>query len=432
MQDYIIHTSSRFPTFTVSNLLNTALSHGVSIKTAEDSLKIGVTPNSAFLNFKFATDEDAKLVASKSIVVKSISKHIFTASNWEEILEFANKYEHSYNNGSFAIRIETYNKKLQQDQQMPYINQLISALKLNSKVDIKNPDTKIMIFMDFEDSTSEKPHRIQLSTYLGEGNFEFPDKFTLKKRSFINKTSMESTLALHSAVHGLAGPGRLIYDPFCGSCSILVAAASLGSLVVGSDLDMKAMTEQGYKEEKDISIRANFVQYGLESRLIGVARANFLEDRLIPKNLDAIVTDPPYGIREKIVAESGLSPLHPLLLHLYEFASKHLKIGGRLVYWLPCGYDLNVERDLPKISTMKVVSNCQQYLNSRYCRHLITLEKTNEDENAKVVFENYEASWLKVHDIVFKPNEEKDRHVRKKMLKAQGKRKENLNLQGTA
>jgi tRNA G10 N-methylase Trm11 len=40
-------------------------------------------------------------------------------------------------------------------------------------------------------------------------------------------------------------------------------------------------------------------------------------------NIDAIITDPPYGIREKVVSDF----LMTLLIKLFDFSRKNLKIG---------------------------------------------------------------------------------------------------------
>jgi tRNA (guanine10-N2)-methyltransferase len=134
-------------------------------------------------------------------------------------------------------------------------------------------------------------------------------------------------------------------------------------------------------------------------------RCDFLQDNLrtcVPF-LDAIVTDPPYGIREKQIAED-ISPLLPLLLKLYEFAARALKLGGRLVYWLPCGYNMNVGTQLPTHPALRLIAHSQQSLGSRYCRELVTIEKAAEVD-AQVTFAAPDASWLKVRQLVFTPFE---------------------------
>jgi hypothetical protein len=44
---------------------------------------------------------------------------------------------------------------------------------------------------------------------------------------------------LHTVSQGLCKPGSLVYDPFVGTGSLIVACAHFGSYVIGSDLDWK-------------------------------------------------------------------------------------------------------------------------------------------------------------------------------------------------
>ena len=48
---------------------------------------------------------------------------------------------------------------------------------------------------------------------------------------------MDSELSLISANQALIKPGFLMYDPFVGTGSFLVAAAYFGAFVLGSDID---------------------------------------------------------------------------------------------------------------------------------------------------------------------------------------------------
>lgn len=36
-------------------------------------------------------------------------------------------------------------------------------------------------------------------------------------------------------------PGNIVFDPFCGTCSILISATALGAICVGGDLDIKIL-----------------------------------------------------------------------------------------------------------------------------------------------------------------------------------------------
>ncbi|EAY03249.1 MGC78809 protein, putative [Trichomonas vaginalis G3] len=404
MNRYIFHLTLRNENFVISDLIALAQSLNIEMKLEDPTLKIGVPPPSFFIVLLFNTDEDAKLFASKSIVTKACARLYCDGPDFAPILSFAEKFEHQIGDETYSIKVETFGRRISNEDRLNYINQLIPALRLSSNVDLKNPKHTIVVYIRRvpEQKSTITEERYYFGIQLAKGAFEMPDKYSLKTRKFINKTSMESSVAIHACVQGLAGPGKIVYDPFVGSGSLLIAAASLGAYALGSDYDMKSMTQQGPEKKDGVSIPDNFKQYGLLDRFLGIFRLDFLSDNLrydkMPK-LDAIVTDPPYGIREKQRSDAP-SPLLPLLLRLYEVAAVCLKVGGRLVYWLPTGYDFDADKDLPKHPALKLVSICQQVLMSRYCRQLVTLEKTHE-ETAKVEFEIGDQSFLKVRALVF-------------------------------
>ena len=117
---------------------------------------------------------------------------------------------------------------------------------------------------------------------------------------------MDPTLALLMANLATVKIGSMVLDPFVGTGSLLLAAAEFGGYVAGSDIDyltLHARTRPSRKGQKkraeDESMVANFDQYGLTDRYLGVIASDFsicpLRD--VPW-LDCIITDPPYGIRE--------------------------------------------------------------------------------------------------------------------------------------
>ncbi|CAN0490404.1 unnamed protein product, partial [Hapterophycus canaliculatus] len=60
---------------------------------------------------------------------------------------------------------------------------------------------------------------------VAEGNRELVAAFDLKKRPYLGPTSMDNELALVMANMALAGKGKLCFDPFVGTGSILVVRA---------------------------------------------------------------------------------------------------------------------------------------------------------------------------------------------------------------
>ena len=60
-------------------------------------------------------------------------------------------------------------------------------------------------------------------------------------------------------------PGSLVFDPYCGTGSLLLAAARFGSTVVGGDIDIRVI-KLGKRNPKTGAVEdnfSNFEQYGL-------------------------------------------------------------------------------------------------------------------------------------------------------------------------
>ncbi|KAK8893507.1 tRNA methyltransferase 11 [Tritrichomonas musculus] len=452
MPRYLVHAPLQNKTFIYSELLASARYLNIDLKFENPNLKIGEELNSPFFACVLPSDEDAISLAKRSPAIQSVSHLLADGINFDEFYQNCNKIasEHDINDGSFAVRVETCSKKLTNELRVQYIHELVENLHITSKVDLKNPDKTVILFLNYEERGDSAPLHIYAGVFMCNGNSKFVSNFPLNKRKFINTTSMEPSIALLSASQGLCGPGKITYDPFCGSGSLLVASASLGSHVIGSDYDLSSM----YKNDNDW-VGLNFDQYGLKGKFIDVFRCDVLTDVFrFNRCLDAIVTDPPYGIREKCVSKKKKSskkssenpndddaanekedanannndndeppsPLLPLLLRLYALAARGLRLGGRLVFWLPCAYNLDAEAELPKQKALKLISNSRQTLSARYCRHLITYEKIDDSEeavNSKVEFNAMNASFLKLRDLVFQhfENTGKNRRERKKFAK---------------
>jgi tRNA (guanine10-N2)-methyltransferase len=103
-------------------------------------------------------------------------------------------------------------------------------------------------------------------------------------------------LAFVMASLGKVRKGSVVYDPFVGTGSILVACALRGAgHVVGSDIDIRVLRGKGPGR----TIGANFAQFGLtRPELLRTDNAVYPRHFRSHRPLyDAIVTDPPYGIR---------------------------------------------------------------------------------------------------------------------------------------
>ncbi|KAM3956281.1 LOW QUALITY PROTEIN: tRNA (guanine(10)-N(2))-methyltransferase homolog [Aphomia sociella] len=311
-------------------------------------------------------------------------------------------------NKSFKVEVETFCKHFSMPEKVAKIESF-SYLPLEGTVKLKNPDVTLAYFefygMDPND-VPEKPHDF-FGKWVTDGQRDLIQHLSLKKRQFIGNTSMDAQLSIIMANQAQVKSGDLLLDPFVGSGSLLVAAAHFGAYVLGSDIDFMMLhartrpTRVGQKErKKDESIRSNMRQYGTESRYVDVIVSDFsLPNWHQRLKLDAIITDPPYGVREpteKIGIERDnytLSDEHLVnhvpskvdygLPHIYSdllnFAARHLELGKRLVCWYPLVREEYKEEHLPWHPCLKLIANSEQVLSKLTARRLLTYEKIQND-----------------------------------------------------
>ncbi|KII61314.1 tRNA (guanine(10)-N2)-methyltransferase [Thelohanellus kitauei] len=132
-------------------------------------------------------------------------------------------------------------------------------------------------------------------------------RYSLKTRPFIGNSSLDPLLSFVAVNIAQVRPASFIIDPFVGSGSIPVAAAHFGALSFGSDYNMalilgetKPVVQNKKTRDNDECIDKNFAHYNLDGFLGAVACDIFHPSFRITSIFDAVITDPPYGVREKI------------------------------------------------------------------------------------------------------------------------------------
>eukprot|EP00727_Mastigamoeba_balamuthi_P004014 m51a1_g1361 hypothetical protein (510) ;mRNA; f:393058-394748 len=250
---------------------------------------------------------------------------------------------------------------------------------------------------------------VYLGRRVAKGSRGLPELYSLSRREYIGSTSMNPELALIMANQALVAPGSLVYDPFVGTGSLLVACAHFGGLGFGSDISAAVLrgregpNSAASREGKDV--RSNFAQYGLSHRLLDLVALDHSRRPVdFREMLDAIVCDPPYGVRagarkvgkkersaarrardeRKAAALEQAGGHHisqcvsyevpEMLADLLDSAARNLAVGGRLVYWLPSTVDFR-EEHVPSHPCLRLVSSSLQQITLRWGRRLVTMEK---------------------------------------------------------
>lgn len=232
------------------------------------------------------------------------------------------------------------------------------------------------------------------------------ETFSLKKRAYLGPTSMEAEMAFLMANQGLAGPKTLVLDPFVGTGSILLPCAVFGAKCMGGDIDYFSL-----KGKKGKTPFSSFDQYSLSHpdllRLDFSPAGRCLREPL-GGMFDAIICDPPYGIRagakksgssnpEKVkpipkellrdhIPQTQQYDTTELMCDLADSAARFLRLGGRLVYLLPVLQTEYMERHLVSHPCLKIVANCEQKLRFPLSRRLVTMVKVTEYDYSKADF----------------------------------------------
>jgi tRNA (guanine10-N2)-dimethyltransferase len=208
---------------------------------------------------------------------------------------------------SFAVRIKHVKNHVSQIDGMTLERKLgrqIVEEKTNAKVNLKHPDK---IFTGI--LTDEK-------LIFGVKIAEIPPKPFAerrpRKKPFFHPSAMPAKLA--RCMVNLAKPrvGELVFDPFCGTGSMLIEAAFIGCHVFG--LDIQRRMARG-------SLR-NLAHFNIKPEGIIVADAR---DPPI-KKADCVVTDPPYGISATTLKRTTAQIVKEVLMTASEILSRGRRI----------------------------------------------------------------------------------------------------------
>ncbi|XP_046396583.1 tRNA (guanine(10)-N2)-methyltransferase homolog [Ischnura elegans] len=370
------------------------------------------------------SEESVKLLASRSVSLRCAVELWARAKTrdglHEEMKAFPSERTSSYFSAdkSFRVTVETFCKTISQKEKVEKIEEF-SYLPIEGPVNLSDPDVILHLIEYYgmePNNIPEKPYDLFFGRWVCDGSRDLICKLSLKKRRFIGNTSMDSQLSILMANQGKVMPGDLVLDPFVGTGSLLVAAGQFGGFVLGTDIDFlmlhgKTRPSRITQKKREVgeSVKANMEQYSCLDKYLDVIVADcalpLWKSSLV---LDAIITDPPYGIREAAErigravkpgeedVEYRISEEHILAGHvpskvvyslkqifhdLLRFAADHLKLGGRLVFWIPIirsEYQDGSEGDLPKHKCLTLVANSEQVLSAHSSRRLLTYEKTAE------------------------------------------------------
>lgn len=136
------------------------------------------------------------------------------------------------------MRLESFSKKQLLDYKVRRFEEF-AFLPMEGPVNLENPNIVYQITEFYginPNEAPEEPLEVFFGRLIGYGQHKTAEKYNLKQRVYIGNTSMDPVLALIMGNMGMARSSSLVYDPFVGTGSLLIAAAHFGAFTLGADI----------------------------------------------------------------------------------------------------------------------------------------------------------------------------------------------------
>jgi len=265
----------------------------------------------------------------------------------DEIGNFVKEFENFANNNELPIHEkDTFAVRVLKIYKTDAINSMdierkighIIKTKTNAKVNLSKPDKLIRIVVLNE--------KIFLGILVEQRDREYFQKNRPHLRKYFHPGCILPKLARAMVNLARIKENDIVLDPFCGTGGFLIEAGLIGCRLIGSDIDWRMAS----------GTKINLESYNLTDKIIAVEKwdakdvKKFLE-KLGIDEVDAIVTDPPYGI--------STSKKGDVENYLKEFKDI-LKDGGYLVFAAPRKIDIDM--DLREIYDVYVHSQLTRYI----------------------------------------------------------------------
>ena len=406
-----------------------------------------LTAESILLPVQLPDDASVMKLAARAVLVKSFIDVWATGTTWEEmsaaLLAYPRPDAAPYlaEGTTFKVVINKIGRKQTDEERIATIRSLEPLLPWKGKVRMKRADHTFVVIDDDTCDGGPATARFYFGRVVAEGRRDLVGKLDLKKRNYIGTTSLDAELSLLMANLARVRPNDIVYDPFCGTAGTLVAAGAFGARVLGCDLHLPALrgelrTRSGPSKLMQAAkqgIPETFAAYGVPppidrihgdsgahlsflrlpaadaeaegartnaSSMVGTSTAPNVAASLRPALFEAIITDPPYGIREKPaevaderftnrelpesvmdshVPRRALAALEQILSDLFLLSTRSLTMGGRLVFLLPTTTSFTPSM-LPPHPGLVLEGASEQLMAARWSRWVVVMRRTAAGE----------------------------------------------------
>ena len=223
---------------------------------------------------------------------------------------------------TFAVR--TVKRKDKKDISSPTIERIVGGIlkeKTGAKVNLEEPSKVIKVII--------LQNRIYLGLLIRKRDRKYFYNNRPHLRAYFHPGSILPKLARGMVNLARLREGEVLLDPFCGVGGFLIEGGMVGCKLIGCDIDGRMVR----------GTLINLKSYNLEDRIVEIKRmdAKDVVDYLRSKGIesvDAIVTDPPYGI---------LTSVKGNIIDILKKLGDILKDGGYMVFAFPKEVTLNLK-----------------------------------------------------------------------------------------
>ncbi|VAH58316.1 unnamed protein product [Triticum turgidum subsp. durum] len=184
----------------------------------------------------------AAQIANRSLLVKGIYELWGQGATYDELEKAIRAYPDERKlpyltpESSFKIIVDSFGKAVSFEEQNAIIKRF-TYIPFEGRVNLKKPDHKFFVLEtdDYGPQNGLPPvaqKTVFFGRLVGAADRHVVPTYELKSRKYIGPTAMDCEMAFLMANQGLAQPGKLVYDPFVGTGSILVAAAHFGAMTM--------------------------------------------------------------------------------------------------------------------------------------------------------------------------------------------------------
>eukprot|EP01036_Dinobryon_divergens_P033271 gene33271-43022_t len=385
-----------------------------------------------YLLLTLPDDAAAQLLCQRAVLIRTVHRLWAAADSLDDLVDQVRALPSSFleplyaEDNSWAVQVDSFCRTLTMEQKKD-CRERFRFLQFRGPVDLTHPAVELWVVLDHSRCLAPAPAtqgvRCYFGRLLGQGGLRAEQRlYSLKQRLYVGPTSLDQALAFLLANLTKVAAGSLAYDPFVGTASILVALTHFGAICTGSDIDPRVLRGEMKVDLTRRDVLENFHAYGLPRPDL-IRMDNHLFDRDTDGDrdgdgddgregfFDAIVTDPPYGIRAGAkksgrkgelrysIAEERRAdhvpavqpyPVEEVMLDLLHTAATALRCGGVLTYLIPTTYDFTLT-DLPLHPCLDLLQVCHQPLSARHGRRAVVMPYSSDHRTS---FEAYKQQVL--------------------------------------